>query len=69
MNTKGPKINQLSSAYRSNYCLGENLEFVLAAEVDYSRFVNQTLEEISRQTTFGDVYAILMDRNEAHSRS
>jgi FkbM family methyltransferase len=53
------RINEISADYQFNYCLGENLEFVLAQNVEYKTFSAKTLDELSQLDTFGDVYAIL----------
>jgi len=53
------RVHEISPDYSYNYCLGENLEFVLDTHVDYDTFVKSGLNEISRLDTFGDVYAIL----------
>jgi len=53
------RINRISSAYHFNYCLGEDLDFVLSEDVDYSTFTTETLARMAGQDTFGDVYAIL----------
>jgi FkbM family methyltransferase len=53
------RINEISNDYQYNYCLGENLEFVLADNVDFNTFITETLTGISHLDTFGDVYAIL----------
>lgn len=52
------RVNELSSSYRYNYCLGEDLDFVLPKHVDYSTFMNTTIDEISKSDTFGDIYVI-----------
>lgn len=52
------RLQQISAGYKYNYCLGENLEFVLDQHVDFDTFINTTLQEIGRQRTFGDIYAI-----------
>lgn len=53
------RLQQISPDYRYNYCLGENLDFVLDQHVDFETFINSTLTEICRHNTFGDVYAII----------
>jgi len=52
-------IHQLSDQYRFNYCLGENLEFVLPEHVAYATFMSETMKEIAGLNTFGDIYAVL----------
>jgi FkbM family methyltransferase len=53
------RLQEISTDYRYNYCLGENLDFVLDKHVDFDTFVNKTLTEICAHNTFGDVYAII----------
>jgi len=53
------RLNEISAEYRFNYCLGENLEFVLESHVDYATFAGKTLAQLGALNTFGDVYAIL----------
>lgn len=56
------RVNEISAEYQFNYCLGENLEFVLQENVNYDTFAEKTLSELSQLDTFGDVYAILADK-------
>lgn len=60
--TCAQRINDISADYYFNYCLGENLEFVLDANVSYQTFIDKTLDELGSLKTFGDVYAILANR-------
>ena len=53
------RIQQVSTDYRFNYCLGEDLEFVLDSHVDFETFIDRTLTEICTHNTFGDVYAMI----------
>jgi FkbM family methyltransferase len=53
------RIHQISSHYHYNYCLGEDLEFVLPGHVNYSTFVQENMPLITTLDTFGDIYAIL----------
>jgi FkbM family methyltransferase len=53
------RVNEISADYQFNYCLGENLEFVLDSNVSYEVFAETTLHDLSQLDTFGDVYAIL----------
>ena len=53
------RLQQISTDYRYNYCLGENLDFVLNQHVDFDTFINDTLTEICEHNTFGDVYATI----------
>ena len=43
----------------TDYCLGEDLEFVLPAHVNYETFVNEVIPNLETAATFGDIYAIL----------
>jgi FkbM family methyltransferase len=53
------RIHEISAHYHFNYCLGENLDFVLPTHVNYSTFVKESMVEIANSNTFGDIYAIL----------
>jgi len=53
------RVNEISGDYQYNYCLGEDLEFVLPAHLDYADFVEHVEKVISHLDTFGDVYAVL----------
>ena len=53
------RLQEISTDYKYNYCLGENLDFVLDKHVDFDTFINKTLTEICAHNTFGDVYAII----------
>lgn len=53
------RLNAISKGYCYNYCLGENLDFVLPNHVDYDSFRKEYLPAISRLETFGDIYAVL----------
>jgi FkbM family methyltransferase len=61
------RLQQISVDYRYNYCLGENLEFVLDSHVDFETFINRTLPEICTHNTFGDVYATIAPGREKYS--
>lgn len=53
------KLNEISADYLYDYCLGENLDFVLREHVDYQTFSRDVLPELERAASFGDIYAIL----------
>lgn len=52
------RLKSISEAYLFNYCLGENLNFVLENHVTADEMSNSILPALSRQGNFGDVYAI-----------
>jgi FkbM family methyltransferase len=52
------RIREVSADYRFNYCLGEDLNFVLPEHADYSTFMNVILPGMGAKGTFGDIYAI-----------
>jgi FkbM family methyltransferase len=56
------RMNQISGRYLFNYCLGENLSFVLAEHIDFSTFVDAVLPQVRAQGQFGDIYAVLNER-------
>lgn len=53
------RLNEISADYLYDYCLGENLEFVLPTHVDYQTFSRDVLPQLERSGTFGDIYAIM----------
>ncbi len=53
------RLHELSKDYLYDYCLGEDLDFVLPAHVDYETFVNDVNPKLETAATFGDIYAIL----------
>jgi FkbM family methyltransferase len=53
------RLHEISKAYLYDYCLGEDLDFVLPAHVDYETFVNDVIPKLETAATFGDIYAIL----------
>ena len=53
------KLNEISADYLYDYCLGENLDFVLPDHVDYETFSRDVLPELESAASFGDIYAIL----------
>lgn len=52
------RLKMISDRYLFNYCLGENLNFVLENHVKASEMSDSILPALSRQVNFGDVYAI-----------
>jgi FkbM family methyltransferase len=52
------RLESISEAYLFNYCMGENLSFVLDEHVTANEMSNSILPALSRQGNFGDVYAI-----------
>lgn len=52
------RLKVISEAYLFNYCLGEDLNFVLESHVTATEMSNSILPALSRQGNFGDVYAI-----------
>jgi FkbM family methyltransferase len=53
------RLREISGDYLYDYCLGEDLDFVLPAHVDYETFVNEVTPKLETVATFGDIYAIL----------
>lgn len=53
------RLHEISKDYLYDYCLGEDLEFVLPAHVNYETFVNEVIPKLETAATFGDIYAIL----------
>jgi hypothetical protein len=53
------RLNEISGDYLFDYCLGENLDFVLPTHVDYQTFSRDVLPLLERSGTFGDIYAIM----------
>jgi len=53
------RLNEISANYLYNYCLGENLDFVQPAHVDYQTFSRDVLPRLERTGLFGDIYAIM----------
>jgi FkbM family methyltransferase len=53
------RLHEISEDYLYDYCLGEDLEFVLPAHVNYETFVNEIIPRLETAATFGDIYAIL----------
>jgi hypothetical protein len=53
------RLQEISADYLYDYCLGEDLDFVLPAHVNYDTFVNEVIPKLETAATFGDIYAIL----------
>jgi FkbM family methyltransferase len=52
------RLDSISDRYLYNYCLGEDLSFVLASHVRGAELKERILPELARQGDFGDLYAI-----------
>ncbi len=52
------RIHEISAGFRFNYCLGEDLNFVLKEHVDYETFVGEVFATLAAQDNFGDIYAV-----------
>jgi FkbM family methyltransferase len=52
------RLDHISDGYLYNYCLGEDLNFVLEKHVTGAELSARILPELARQGNFGDVYAI-----------
>jgi FkbM family methyltransferase len=52
------RLCQISGDYLFNYCLGEDLNFVLDEHVTGAEMSASVLPELARQGNFGDIYAI-----------
>jgi FkbM family methyltransferase len=52
------RLDQISDGYLYNYCLGEDLNFVLESHVTGAELKDRILPELARQGNFGDLYAI-----------
>jgi FkbM family methyltransferase len=52
------RLDKISEGYLYNYCLGENLEFVLESHATGASMSAKILPELARQGNFGDLYAI-----------
>lgn len=53
------RLNEIEPHYLYDYCLGEELDFVLAEHVDYQTFITDVLPQLEAAATFGDIYAML----------
>jgi FkbM family methyltransferase len=52
------RLHSISDGYLFNYCLGEDLNFVLDNHVTGAELTASILPELARQGNFGDIYAI-----------
>jgi hypothetical protein len=52
------RLERISDGYLFNYCLGEDLNFVLDDHVTGAELSGRILPELARQGNFGDIYAI-----------
>jgi FkbM family methyltransferase len=52
------RLHGISEAYLFNYCMGENLNFVLEKHVTAGEMSDSILPALAMQGNFGDVYAI-----------
>lgn len=52
-------INNISGNYLYNYCMGEDLNFVLERHVDYLKFTSRVLPVLGNHHQFVDIYAVL----------
>ncbi|HEX8145379.1 MAG TPA: FkbM family methyltransferase [Pyrinomonadaceae bacterium] len=57
------RLEHISSGYLYNYCLGEDLNFVLESHVGADEMTARILPELAGQGNFGDLYAIHQGRN------
>lgn len=53
------RLNRISPDYLYDYCLGEDLDFVLPEHADFDTFVRTVLPELEQAGSFGDIYAIM----------
>jgi len=53
------RLNEISADFLYDYCLGENLDFVLPEHADYETFLRGVLPQLERAASFGDIYAIM----------
>lgn len=53
------RLNEIEPHYLYDYCLGEELDFVLSEHVDYQTFITEVLPQLEAAATFGDIYAML----------
>jgi|ERR1051326_400314 FkbM family methyltransferase len=53
------RLHQISANFLYNYCLGEELDFVLPDHVDYQTFSNNVLPGLEGAPSFGDIYAVM----------
>jgi len=52
------RLHEISANYLFNYCLGEELDFVLPDHVDYTTFSQNVLPDLKWARSFGDIYAV-----------
>ena len=52
------RLHEISGDYLFDYCLGEDLNFLLPEHADYETFLRQVVPELERAGNFGDIYAI-----------
>ena len=53
------RLHEISANYLYNYCLGEELDFVLPDHVDYKSFSQSVLPDLEGARSFGDIYAVM----------
>ena len=53
------RLHEISGDYLFDYCLGEDLDFVSPAHVNYETFVKDVVPKLETAASFGDIYAIL----------
>ena len=53
------RLHDISANYLYNYCLGEELDFVLPDHVDYQTFSDNVLPDLQGGRSFGDIYAVM----------
>ena len=52
------RLNEISADFLYDYCLGEELDFVLPEHLDYEMFSRGILPGLAHAPSFGDIYAI-----------
>ena len=52
------RLNEISADFLYDYCLGEDLDFILPEHVDYETFARDVLPGLAHAASFGDIYAI-----------
>jgi FkbM family methyltransferase len=62
------RLERISDGYLYNYCLGENLKFVLENHVTGAEMTASVLPELARQGNFGDLYAIHQSGTQGQER-
>ncbi|HKO96135.1 MAG TPA: FkbM family methyltransferase [Pyrinomonadaceae bacterium] len=60
-------LNSISPDYVFNYCVGEDLNFVLKEHADYEEFTGHILPKLGKQGHFGDIYAVLSQSKNARA--